>query len=128
MSLIRLWKDPFFADMIDLFNETPTFVDKSLKRSNVVTNEEDYRIQIAVPGITKDDVKISINNSIIKISHEQKETDNESFFFTNSFEKSYRLPDDIDEKKIEGKIENGVLEVILPRAKKKLNERTIEIK
>jgi HSP20 family protein len=128
MSLIKLWKDPFFADMVDLFNETPSFVDKSLRRSNVVTNEEDYRIQVAVPGLTKEDVKISVDNSIIRISHEKQETDNETFFFTNSFEKTYRLPGDVDEKKIEGKIENGVLEVVLPRSKKKLTERTIEIK
>lgn len=128
MSLIRLWKDPFFSDMIDVFNETPNFVDKSLKRSNVITNEDDYRVQISVPGLTKDDIKISVDNSVIKISHEKEETDDNSFFFTHSFEKSYRLPDDVDDKKIEGKIENGVLEVIIPRSKKKISQRFIEIK
>ena len=128
MSLIRLWRDPFFSDMIDAFNETPSFLDKSLKRSNIVTNEDDYRIQIAVPGITKEDIKINVDNSIINISHEKKETDEKAFFFTHSFEKSYRLPDDADDKKIEGKIENGILEVIIPRSKKKINQRFIEIK
>jgi HSP20 family protein len=128
MSLIRLWKDPFFADMIDFFNETPTFVDKTLKRSNIVTNEEDYRIQIAVPGIAKEDIKIKVDDSIIRISHEKKETDDETFFFTNSFVKSYQLPDDINKDKIEGKIENGILEIIIPRDKKKVKEKFIEIK
>jgi len=128
MSLIRLWRDPFFSDMVDVFNETPNFVDKSLKRSNVITNEDDYRVQISVPGLTKDDIKISVDNSVIKISHEKEETDDNSFFFTHSFEKSYRLPDDVDDKKIEGKIENGVLEVIIPRSKKKISQRFIEIK
>ena len=128
MRLIRLWRDPFFSDMIDVFNETPNFVDKSLKRSNVITNEDDYRVQISVPGLTKDDIKISVDNSVIKISHEKEETDNDTFFFTHSFEKSYRLPDDVDDKKIEGKIENGILEVIIPRSKKKISQRFIEIK
>jgi HSP20 family protein len=127
MSLIKLWKDPFFSDMVDLFNETPSFIDRSLKRSNIVTNEENYRIQIAVPGLTKDDVKIRVDNSVIKISHEKQETDDKTFFFTSSFEKQYQLPDDIDDKKIEGKIENGVLEIIIPRSKEKINQRFIEI-
>ena len=127
MTLIKLWKDPFFSDMVDLFNETPSFIDKSFRRSNIITNDDDYRIQIAVPGITKKDIKINVDNSIINISHEKKETDEKTFFFTHSFEKSYRLPDDTDDKKIEGKIENGILEVIIPRSKKKINQRFIEI-
>lgn len=127
-GLMRLWRDPFFSDIVDIFNETPIFVERSLRKSNVVTNENDYRVQIAVPGLTKEDIKISIENSIIKITHEKKETDNETFFFTNSFEKSYRLPDDIEEGKIEGKIENGILEIVIPRNKKKVKEKFIEIK
>ncbi len=121
MSFTKLWGDAFFLDMV---NETP----KSLKRSNVITNEDDYRVQISVPGLTKDDIKISVDNSIIKISHEKEDTDEKTFFFTHSFEKSYRLPDDVDDKKIEGKIENGILEVIIPRSKKKISQRFIEIK
>jgi len=127
-GLMKLWKDPFFTDMIDIFNETPSFVDRSFKRSNIVTNKEDYRVQIAVPGLTKEDVKISVDNSIIKISYEKKETDDQTFFFTSSFEKSYRLPDDIEEDKIEGRIENGILEVVIPRNRKKIKEKFIEIK
>lgn len=128
MSLIRLWRDPFFSEMADFFNETPTFVDRTLKRSNVVSNENDYRIQIAVPGLTKDDVKISVEDGVIKIAHSKKETDDETFYFTSSFEKSYRLPDDVNSDKIEGKIENGVLEIIIPKDKKKSKEKFIEIK
>jgi HSP20 family protein len=127
-GLMKLWKDPFFTDVMDIFNETPMFVDRSFRRSNIITNEKDYRIQVAVPGLTKEDVKISVDNSIIKISHEKKETDNETFFFTNSFQKSYQLPDDIEDDKIEGKIENGILEIIIPRSKKKIKEKFIEIK
>jgi HSP20 family protein len=127
MSLIKLWRDPFFSDIADYFNETPNFVDRNLRRSNIITNEDDYRIQVAVPGLTKEDIKISVDNSIINISHEKKETDDKTFFFTTSFEKQYRLPDDVEDKNIEGKIENGILEVIIPRSKKKINQRFIEI-
>jgi HSP20 family protein len=128
MTLIKLWKDPFFSDMIDLFNETPSFIDKSFRRSNIITNEDDYRIQIAVPGASKENIKINVDDSIINISHTKKETDDKTFFFTTSFEKEYRLPDDAEDKEIESKMENGILEVIIPRSKKKINQRFIEIK
>lgn len=128
MTLIKLWKDPFFSDMIDLFNETPSFIDKSFKRSNIITNEDDYRIQIAVPGASKENIKINVDDSIINISHAKKETDDKTFFFTTSFEKEYRLPDDAENKEIESKMENGILEIIIPRSKKKINQRFIEIK
>jgi HSP20 family protein len=126
MGNIKLFKDPFFADMIDLFYETPNFIERSFKRTNIVTNDEDYRVQIAVPGISKDEIKITIKNSILNISYENEKED-ENSIFTSSFKKSYTLPDDVDEKNIKGKIDNGVLEVIIPRSKKKINERSIVI-
>jgi len=132
MGNLKLWKDPFwgetFNDVIDLFNETPIFIDRTFKKSNIVTNDEDYRIQVAVPGLTKDDVKIGISNSVITISHESEKTDEKSFYFTSSFRKQYSLPDDCDDENISSKLENGVLEIVVPRIKKKSNERFIEIK
>lgn len=133
MGNLRLWKEPFwnepiFNDVLDLFYETPSFIDKSFKKSNIVTNEQDYRIQVAVPGLTKEDVKIAVNNSVITITHEKKETDEETFYFTSSFKKQYTLPEDCNVDKITSTMENGVLEVTIPRTKKKVTERYIEIK
>jgi HSP20 family protein len=126
MGNIKLFKDPFFSDMIDLFYETPNFIERSFKRTNIVTNDADYRVQIAVPGISKDEIKISIKDSILNISYEN-EKEEENSYFTSSFKKAYTLPDDADEKNIKGKIENGILEIIIPRTKKKSNERSIVI-
>jgi len=133
MGNLRLWKEPFwnepiFNDVLDLFYETPSFIDKSFKKSNIVTNEQDYRIQVAVPGLTKEDVKIAVNNSVITITHEKKETDDKTFYFTSSFKKQYTLPEDCSEDKITSTMENGILEVTIPRTKKKVKERYIEIK
>lgn len=138
MTSLKLWKEPYedriwndpFINIIDRFFDTPSFVDKSYtKRSNVMTTDEDYKIQLAVPGLTKEDVKISIEDSVITISHDKKETDDKTYYFTSSFKKQYTLPDDIDDESIASKMENGVLEITIPRIKKKkLNERFIEIK
>jgi HSP20 family protein len=127
MANLKLFRDPFFSDMLDLFYETPSFIERSFKRTNIVTNEADYRVQIAVPGISKEDIKISINDSILNITYENEKEDANSYF-TTSFKKSYTLPDDSDDENINCKVENGILEIIIPRTKKKINERIIEIK
>jgi HSP20 family protein len=137
MSGLKLWKAPFedkmwsgpFIDMVDHFFEIPTLAEKGYRRSNIATNNEDYRIQLAVPGLTKEDIKISVDDSVVIISYEKKETDDKTYYFTSSFKKEYSLPDDCNEENISSKMENGVLEIIVPRIKnKKSNERFIEIK
>lgn len=136
MTSLKLWKEPLedkfwsdpFSGMIDLFFERPSFIEKVYKRSNVAATDEDYRIQLAVPGLSKDDVKISVDDSVISISHEQKETDDKTYYFTSSFRKEYSLPYDCEEDNITSKLENGILEIVIPRSKKKSSERLIEIK
>ena len=124
---LRLFKDPFITDMIDLFYETPSFIERSIKRTNIITNDTDYRVQIAVPGLSKEDIKITIKDSVLSVGYENEKED-ENSYFTTSFKKAYTLPDDADEKNITGKSENGILEIIIPRTKRKINKRTIEIK
>ena len=80
-----------------------------------------------MPGLSKDEVKISVNDSVISISHEKEKTDDKTFYFTSSFKKEYSLPDDCDEENISSKLENGILEIVIPKFKKKSNERFIEI-
>jgi HSP20 family protein len=92
--------------------------------SNITTTEDGYKVLLSVPGLSKDDVKISLKESKLTISYE-KESD--EFTFTNSFKKSYNVPDDVDEKNITGSVENGVIEIILPKSKKKSVERLISL-
>ena len=124
--MITLKKDSL-GDLIDSFFYSPVFCEKTHKTSNVVNNENDYRLQLAVPGLSKEDVKISIKDGMISLSYENTKTDSKTYTFTNSFKKEYTLPDDSDEKNITGKIENGILEVIIPKLKKKSSERLITI-
>jgi HSP20 family protein len=126
--MLKLFRDPYVDSMVELFFETPSFIERSIKRTNIQTNDTDYRIQLAVPGLSKEEIKIIVKNSIISITYENEKTDSESYIFTSSFNKKYTLPDDVDEKLINSKLENGILEIIIPRTKKKLNEHIIEIK
>ena len=126
--MITLFKDPFFNTLDKVFDEAYLKADKrvnSYRQTNVTTSDTDYRVQISVPGLSKDNVKITLKDSILTISYEN--TDSESFAFTNPFKKTYELPDDADEKNITGVVENGVIEIVVPKSKKKSIERLISL-
>lgn len=128
--MITLFKDPFFNTIDKVFDEVYFNTDKRLtshRHSNITENGNEYKIQLAVPGLSKDDIKISLKESVLTISYEKVSEEDKSFSFTSSFRKTYNVPDDVDEKNINGSVENGVVEIVLPRSKKKSIERLISL-
>jgi HSP20 family protein len=92
---------------------------------NVKESATGYTVELAAPGMKKEDFNVHINdegNLIIKMEQkeEQKEEDKSvrylrrEFSFTK-FEQTLILPDDVDKEKISAKVENGVLTVELPK-------------
>jgi HSP20 family protein len=122
--MITLFKDPFF-DVFDKVFDT-SYSGVYTPQSNVRKNENNYQLLMSVPGLTKEDIKITTKENILTISFEKEEKDEKTYFVTN-FKKSYRIPDDVKEKDIEGKVENGILELILPIDRKKSLERFISL-
>ena len=120
--MITLFKDPFFQGFDSVFES------KFLKTPETRINKDEtvYTVQISVPGLTKDDVKISGKEGILRISYDKLEGNGDDLFI-GSFVKSYNIPDDVKEKDIEGKVENGILTLSLPIDKKKSIERTISL-
>ena len=121
--MITLFKDPFFQVFESAF-DTSKFL--KTPETKVSKNETEYKVSISVPGLTKEDLKISTKDGILRISFEREEKD-ERNDFTTSFVKSYNIPDDVKEKDIVGKVENGILELTLPIDKKKSIERLISL-
>lgn len=121
--MITLFRDPFF-DVVDKVFDTTNGV--ITPQSKIRKNESEYKVLLSVPGLTKEDLKISTKDGILKISFEKEEKD-EKTYFVNNFIKSYTIPDDVKEKDIVGKVENGVLELTLPIDKKKSLERLISL-
>ncbi len=121
--MITLFKDPFFQGFESVF-ETSKYLKSPETR--IRKTETEYVVLMSVPGITKEDLKISTKEGILKISFEKEESD-DSVYFTSSFVKSYNIPDDVKEKDIVGKVENGILELTLPIDKKKSIERLISL-
>lgn len=121
--MITLFKDPFF-DVVDKVFDTTKVV--ASPQSTIRKNESEYKVFLSIPGLTKEDLKLSIKDGVLKISFEKEEKD-ERVNFVNNFTKTYVIPDNVREKDIVGKVENGILEVVLPIDKKKSLERLISL-
>lgn len=122
--MITLFKDPFF-DVFDKVFE-PSYVGTSVPQINISKTDSDYKVLMSVPGLTKEDIKIITKDNVLTISFETEEKTDKTRF-VSGFRKSYILPDDVKEKDIIGKVENGILELILPKDKKKSLERLISL-
>jgi HSP20 family protein len=118
--MITLFKDPFFSTMDSVFEQRTNFTVPHKIRKD----DNEYKVSLSIPGLTKEDLKISTKDGYLKISFEQEEKTDKTYFVSN-FTKSFIIPDDVKEKDITGKVENGILEILLPIDKKKSLERTI---
>lgn len=108
----------------------------SLPAVNVIDRDEEYIVEMAIPGIKKSDFEISIDNQILSISAEnkvEKEEDNDNYtrreFGYSSFKRSFTMPKTVNTEKISATYNDGILRVELPKfdeAKKK-PIRTIQI-
>ena len=123
--MITFYPHPF-KEVFDTLFENPRLRKTSTIETKVSKNDDDYKVIMPVPGLTKEDLTIKIKDGVLKISYETKD-EVSSHSFVSSFQKSYRIPDDVDEKHIRGIVENGVLEISLPKSRKKNTERLIEL-
>ena len=108
---------------------------------NVIENEKDYKIQLAAPGMTKNDFTVNVdeNNNLV-ICMEKKEEKNEEKkdkkylrreFSYSKFQQSIILPDNVEKDKITAKVEHGILSIDIPKTVDKEVQkitRTIDIK
>ena len=108
---------------------------------NIIESEKDYKVEIAAPGLTKDDFSIRIDDdNQISVSMEKKEEHKDEnkngrylrreFSYTQ-FRQNMILPDNIDKDKIEAKVENGILTIDIPKKEiipEKPAVRNIEVK
>lgn len=121
--MITLFKDPFFEKIDRVFDSNRHLYGP---QTNIRKDESEYKIMISVPGLTKDDLKITTKEGVLNISFEKEEKDL-NHYFVSEFSKSYTIPENVKEKDIVGKVENGLLELILPIDKKKPLERLISL-
>ena len=91
---------------------------------NIVEGKEDFRVEVAAPGLEKDDFKIDLENNVLTISSEKEESNEEKDdesrymrreFCYSSFRRAFSLPNTVDADKIEANHKNGVLSIVIPK-------------
>ena len=128
--------------MPTLFNELLNWNDTtySTPRMNIMETKDNYKLELCIPGLTKEDVKLNIDaegNLVVEMVKENKvEEKKEEMrylrheFSVEHFRQTVMLPDDIHKEQISAKVENGILDITIPKVtieEKKKAVQTIEV-
>jgi HSP20 family protein len=109
---------------------------KNLPASNISETSHAYKIELALPGFKKDQVRVNVEHDLLTISAEnkqEKEEENKRFtrkeFSYNSLTRTFQLPELADHSKINAKYENGILNLEIEKKTKSetSGSRRIEI-
>ena len=118
MNIIKRTNYPIMFDEFfnDFFNVKPM----SVPPHNIMETENDFQIEFSVPGSSKKDFEIEVENDNIKIIKKKQDLDttnnySRQEFNYSFFEKSFYLPESIDQSKISSKYDNGILRISLPK-------------
>ena len=124
---ITEWMDDFFDKDFFPFQSKLAKMGTLVPAVNIKETKENYTFEVAVPGVNKEDLNLSVKNGLLTISSEnkaEKEEKKEDYtrreFSFNSFSRSFSLPEHIDEDKIQASYDKGVLNLLIP--KKEANE------
>jgi len=105
--------------------------------TNVFETETNFRIEVLLPGFTKEDLQMNYHKNLltIKVEKEQKEENvQEEYkyshceFGTFNFEKQFKVPNSVNIETIDAKFENGILKIVLPKKEEALEKAPVEIK
>ncbi len=130
MSLVRTFAPSSrfisFPSLVDSFlngnlDETPAGVN-TLPAVNVIEKDDAFSLELAAPGLKKDDFKINVNENVLTISAEKK-VENEEVkdkytrkeFGYSSFKRSFTLAKSINGEKINATYSDGILSIELPK-------------
>ncbi|MEW6470187.1 MAG: Hsp20/alpha crystallin family protein [Bacteroidota bacterium] len=146
MSLIKTRKnrDLYPSLLSDFFATDRFFSPGWLEREsgqtvpsvNIRENGKEFHVELAVPGFSKTDFKISVEDNVLTISAEKKEEEkeeNERFtrkeFSYNSFSRSFTLPQTVNADKVDARYADGILKLCIPKKEeaKALTKKEINV-
>lgn len=131
--------NPFFNDVFDSILNDSFLSDKAASRVpavNIAETENEFHIELAAPGLKKEDFKINLDKNQLTISSEKK-TENvdegkkysKKEYSYNSFVRSFTLPETVDHAKIEAEYTDGVLKLnVAKKEEAKVQAREIAVK
>jgi HSP20 family protein len=150
MSIVKRNNNNAFTGMPSVFNDFLTrdlwdwglsnnsTTNTSIPAVNIREKAEAFEVEMAAPGMNKEDFRIELDNNILTISSEREnrneQKDGERYqrreFSYQSFQRTFHLSKDVvDADKIQARYENGLLQLIIPKKEeaKQRPPRTIQI-
>ena len=140
MNLIKRQPDFFDTDLLDLPGRmlgTGFFRDREFPMVNIRNLDKEFKVELAVPGYSKENLKVEVSDGILTVSSEQKmekESAQDGWkrreFSYNSFSRSFQLPENADADKVNADFKDGVLNLSIPKKAEAKPARTkaVEIK
>jgi HSP20 family protein len=142
MALVRFSRN--YPSMLDRFFDNDLLDNKNFSNGNTLPSvnikegNDSFTVEVAAPGLKKDDFKIELHQDLLTISSENKvENEKEEDYYAcrefcyESFSRSFTLPTSADGEKISAKYEDGILRVIIPKKAEvlaKQQKKLIDIK
>ncbi len=133
----QTWVPSIFNDFFD--NNWMVKANATAPAINVIESDKEYKVELAAPGMTKDDFQVHLNEDndlVITMEKKDEKEKGESRYLRREFsytkfQQTLILPDDVDKDKIEAKVTDGVLTVDLPKRlpeHKETTSKVIEVK
>lgn len=133
------WLPSIFNDFFD--NDWMVKANATAPAINVFETEKEYKVELAAPGMTKEDFNVRIdeeNNLVITMEKktENKEEKKEGRYLRrefsySKFQQTILLPENVEKDKISAKVEHGILSIEIPKVKEEEKQKTskaIEVK
>lgn len=109
----EIWNDEVLQSSVNFFRPSV----------DVMETENQFEIHLSIPGLKKEEIKIDLKNDVLTISGErkQKEEKREAKYLLGEirygkFSRTFHLPENVDRNSIEASFNDGILEVIIPKA------------
>lgn len=133
-SFVPGFVDEFFGkDFLSDFFDDRTGI--SMPAVNILETKDDFKLEIAAPGLTKKDYKIQVENNVLTISSEKEEKQEEKDsrfmrreFSYSSFTRSFTLPVTVAADQITASHNEGILTIIIPKREEAKEKPAREIK
>jgi HSP20 family protein len=125
------------GDLMDWSNTNWAGTNSTLPAVNVLETDNEYQIEVAAPGMKKEDFKVNFDNGRLTISSELEEDKKNSRkgsytrreYRYQSFQRSFTIPEHVvDGEKIKATYDQGILNVILPKREEVKPKPAREIK
>lgn len=145
-NALRKYRDPFvdlftefgnlFEDLNQNFAEYPHYNRCGIGKVNIHENENDFQIDVSVPGFKKEELTINLENGILNVSaeHESKSVDetknySRKEFSKKSFSRSFKIPETLSDD-VDAKLEDGILSLTIKKKElpPKAEPKRIDIK